>query len=59
MAVADRATVEPLSGKFLSGNTSDGPLGSPVTPSAFAQRDDYADTVYRFVEAFVAKERHG
>ena len=57
VAVAPRETVSELSGKFLSGNTSDGPLGSPVKPSMFAQRDDYAETVFQFVTAFVEKER--
>ena len=57
VAVAPRETVSELSGKFLSGNASDGPLGSPVMPSAFAQRDDYAEAVFQFVSAFVEKER--
>lgn len=59
LAVAPLDVVKPLSGKFLSGNTCDGPLYSPVTPSVFAQRDDYADKVLSFVEAFVEKEREG
>jgi len=56
VAVAPREVVAGLSGKFLSGNESDGPLGEPVAPSAFAQRDDYAAAVLAFADAFVAKE---
>ena len=48
-----------LSGAYLSGNASDGPLGLPVAPSAHAQRDDYADCVLAFVDAFVAQHRAG
>ena len=57
VATAPHAVVAELSGKFLSGNASDGPLGRPVAPCAVAQRDDYADAVLAFVDAFVAKER--
>jgi hypothetical protein len=56
-AVAPVEYLKKISGLFLSGNSSDGPLGSPVAPSKFAQREDYADKVYSFVEAFVAKEK--
>ena len=57
VAVAPREIVSELNGKFISGNASDGPLGSPVKPSAFAQRDDYAEAVFQFVREFVEKEK--
>lgn len=57
VAVAPRDIVAPLSGLFLSGNESDGPLGCPVTPSDFAQRHDYADKVMAFVDEFVTREK--
>jgi nucleoside-diphosphate-sugar epimerase len=56
-ALAPRAAVAELNGKFLSGNETDGPLGSAVAPSAFAQREDYAEAVLAFVDAFVAREK--
>ena len=56
-AVAPPEVLAELSGAYLSGNASDGPLGLPVTPSAHAQRDDYADQVLAFVDAFVPKHR--
>jgi len=56
VATAPRATVEPLSGKFLSGNETNGPLGRPVAPCAVAQRDDYADVVLAFADTFVRRE---
>jgi len=57
VAVAPLEEITPLSGKFLSGNPSDGPLGAPVTPSAFAQRDDYAQAVLQFANEFIAKAK--
>ena len=56
-AVAPRAELDPVSGCFFSGNRSDGPLGAPVAPCAVAQRDDYAEEVMRFVDAFVEANR--
>jgi len=57
VAVAPLDLIQPLSGKFLSGNPSDGPLGAPVQPSAFAQRDDYAEHVLKFADEFVASAK--
>lgn len=56
-AVAPRETLAALNGAYLSGNSEHGPLGSPVAPSPFAQREDYADAVFAFVEGFLVKER--
>jgi NAD(P)-dependent dehydrogenase (short-subunit alcohol dehydrogenase family) len=56
-AVAPRAVVAELSGRFLSGNETDGPLGCASAPSPLAQRDDLAAAVLAFVDAFVARER--
>ncbi len=58
-AAVPRAIAKELSGKYLSGNASDGPLGLPVATSRLAARDDYADEVLAFVEAYVAKQRQG
>lgn len=55
--VAPREMVEKLSGKYLSGNETDGPLGEPVEPSLIAQREDYCDKVMEFIDAYMAKER--
>jgi len=57
VAVAPIEEIKKINGTFLSGNITDGPLGKPVTPSKFAQRDDYAEIVYKFVNAFVNKEK--
>ena len=59
VAVAPRALLSGLSGSFLSGNETDGPLGCAVAPSAFAQREDYAGAVLAFVDAFIERERVG
>ena len=54
VAVAPRQELARISGAFLSGNTSDGPLGLPRAPCAVAQRDDYADAVLAFAAEFIA-----
>jgi len=56
VAAAPRAAVAPLSGLFLSGNLSDGPLGRPLEPCAVARRDDYADAVLEFADDYVRRE---
>jgi len=58
LAVAPPDVVRSLSGRYLSGNSSDGPLGAAVAASELAQRHDYAARVLSFVDSYVSKEMH-
>jgi NAD(P)-dependent dehydrogenase (short-subunit alcohol dehydrogenase family) len=58
LAVASPEALRELTGRYLSGNTSDGPLGAPVVPSTFAQNDEYATRVLNFVANYVQQEMH-
>lgn len=54
LAVAPISQVRPLTGKYLSGNVSDGPLGEAVEPSVLAKSDANAARVLAFVDLYVA-----